>query len=358
MSDEICIEPEEVTARWLTEEFEAAGLARGASVTDVEFTEYVGTGQMSRNARFRLIWSEGDDRPQTMVAKFPSSEEQTRATAFQTGAYFNEHTFYTEIVPTVKIQTPTCWVSKFDPEAQRCVLLMEDLADAEAGDQFTDCTPARAALVIDQAVGLHYPRWDDPTLDDLPFGNREDAKATAGLFYAAALDVSLGRVGDRLSDDVVDLAKAFGGVVGDWAQGIDAPRTVVHGDFRPDNFLFTPSGTTEHLHVVDWQTATVGHAASDVAYFIGGAYLREQRREIEKDMLETYRSGLAAAGVAYGAEDCWTAYRWGTLHGVLISVFALMMADQTERGDELLSMMLTRHAEHAIDLNGLELVNG
>ena len=49
-------------------------------------------------------------------------------------------------------------------------------------------------------------------------------------------------------------------------------------------------------------------------------------------------------------------YRWGALHGVLIAVLATVMAEHTERGDDMLSLMAIRHAKHAIDLNVLDLV--
>jgi hypothetical protein len=41
---------------------------------------------------------------------------------------------------------------------------------------------------------------------------------------------------------------------------------------------------------------------------------------------------------------------------VLISVLAAVMAEQTERGDDMLSLMASRHARHAIDLEALELI--
>jgi hypothetical protein len=46
------------------------------------------------------------------------------------------------------------------------------------------------------------------------------------------------------------------------------------------------------------------------------------------------------------------------VHGVLISVLAAVMAEQTERGDSMLSLMASRHAQHAIDLQTLDLIAG
>jgi hypothetical protein len=102
----------------------------------------------------------------------------------------------------------------------------------------------------------------------------------------------------------------------------------------------------------------VGSGPTDIAYFLGGAFPEEERRRIERDLLEDYRRQLVAAGVDYATEYCWRDYRWGTLHGVLIAVLATMMAETTERGDRLFTLMITRHARQALDLDTLALIGG
>jgi hypothetical protein len=96
MTSDIRVEPEEFDAAWLTAALEEAGVARGATITELEWAGYVGTGQMSRNGRFRLAWSD-PDRPATVVAKFPSADLPTRSWAFETGTYASEHVFYSTI---------------------------------------------------------------------------------------------------------------------------------------------------------------------------------------------------------------------------------------------------------------------
>ena len=63
----------------------------------------------------------------------------------------------------------------------------------------------------------------------------------------------------------------------------------MHGDFRPDNFLFGTTPDAVPLAVVDWQTLSLGLGAADVAYFLGGAFAPDRRRDIERDLLEHYR---------------------------------------------------------------------
>jgi hypothetical protein len=351
-------DPREIDGPWMTEALEAAGVACGAVVTDVRFDGFIGTGQMSRNGRLSLSWDEPDGRPTTVVGKFPTDDPPTRASSFENGAYFNECSFYAELAPTVDIRTPRCWVVRFDEDAQDFVLILEDLAGSVQGDQFSGCSDDEISLAISQAVALHAPRWGDPRLADSATFSRitEDPFERLERFYSATIEGCLARLGPRLAPDEVQLLRDFAPHVRRWAEGTDTPRTIVHGDFRPDNFLLGRAEGAPPIAVVDWQTVSLGLGPTDVAYLVGGAIAPDARRDVEADLVEEYRRQLNTAGVDYSPEDCWRDYRWGTVHGVLISVLAAVMAEQTERGDSMLSLMASRHAQHAIDLQAIELI--
>ncbi len=164
------------------------------------------------------------------------------------------------------------------------------------------------------------------------------------------------RLGHNLEDDVQQLIRDFGELIPAYSRGTGTPATVVHGDFRPDNFLIGQSPAATPLAVVDWQTVGLGLGAADVAYFIGGAFEPERRRVVERGLLEDYRGELTKYGVTYGADESWRDYSWSTLHGVIISVLATLMAEQTERGDAMLTLMARRHARHALDLGALDML--
>jgi hypothetical protein len=360
MESSIRSDPQAIDGAWLTEALEAAGVARGATVTDVRFDGFIGTGQMSRNGRLSLSWDEPDGRPTTVVGKFPTDDPPTRASSFANGAYFNECSFYADLAPTVDIRTPLCWVVRYDEGAQDFVLILEDLAGSVQGDQFGGCTDDEIALAVSQAVALHGPRWGDSTLATAPAFSRltEDPFERLERFYIATMEGCLARLGPRLTDDEVQLIHDFAPLVRRWAEGTGTPRTIVHGDFRPDNFLLGTTEAAPPIAVVDWQTVSLGIGPTDVAYLIGGATPPDVRPGIEVDFVSDYRRQLNARGVDYSKEDCWRDYRWGTVHGVLISVLAAVMAEQTERGDDMLSLMASRHARHAIDLEALDLIAG
>ncbi|MCU1500946.1 MAG: ecdysteroid kinase [Ilumatobacteraceae bacterium] len=351
-------DPLTIDGPWMTEALQAAGVANGATVTDVRFDGFVGTGQMSRNARLSLTWDRPEGRPPTIVGKFPTDDPSTRASSFANGAYFSEFAFYDSLAATVDICTPACWVARFDVDEPDFVLIMEDMSGSVQGDQFTGCSMDETSLAIEQAAALHSPRWGDPTLADAPAlrGDGSDRGERLEQFFSACAEACLARLGHGLDADVVQLIRDFVPRVRPWAGGTGTPQTVVHGDFRPDNFLIGRTAEAPPLAVVDWQTISRGLGVIDVAYLVGGSFPPETRPDVEHDLLEEYRGRINAAGIDYTADQCWLDYRWGTLHGVIISVLATIMAEQTERGDAMLTLMATRHARHALDLDALSLL--
>lgn len=351
-------EPEHIDGAWLTAALEEAGVARGATVTDVEVVGFIGTGQTGRNARLRLTWDQPDGRPATLVGKFASADENARLAAFTNGTYKNEWAFYDQLAHTLSVRTPACHIARYDEETPAFVLVMEDIADAQQGDQFRGLNLDEADLAIEQAVGFHAPRWGDPSLADFaperPKG--DEAAMMLGMVYQMMVEPFLERLGPGLDADVIDLVRRLGPVAPAWAAGNDTPRTVVHLDYRPDNFMFGVEAGAPPLVVVDWQTVNHGFAMWDIAYMIGGSFEPTQRASVERELIADYLARMAAAGVAYDADTAWRDYRLGAVWGVVMSVIATILAAETERGNDMLTVMAQRHGRHAIDLDSMGLL--
>jgi Phosphotransferase enzyme family len=375
-------DPAAVDGPWLTAALEAAGIARGATVTSVVLDGFIGTGQTGRNARFLLEWDDpaggaaggavggavgravggavgGDDRrPASVVGKFSSADALASRAAFENGTYRNEWAFYTDLAHTLDVRAPACHVALYDEHKPDFVLIMEDLAGSRQGDQFAGLTLDQAALAVEQAVGLHAPRWGDPTLADFHPERTKgiDRAAMLGALYEMTMEPFLDRLGPRLDADVVDLVRQLQPKVAQWVLASDTPMTVVHLDFRPDNFMFGTTPGAPPLVVVDWQTVGRGTAMWDLAYVIGGSFERDMRCASERDLLDEYRRRMAAAGVDYAADACWRDYRLGALWGLAMTVIATILAAETERGNDMLTTMGQRHGRHAIDLESLSLL--
>mgnify|MGYP006269224921 CR=1 FL=1 len=358
MARYVCSEPRELDAPWMTAALEGAGVALGATVTHVDFVGLVGTGQMAQTARFLLTWDHPDGRPSSVVGKFPSTDSTARTTGFERGSYRSEWEFYNDVVRTLRIRTPHCWVSRFRPEDQDFVLLMEDLSNCRQGDQLEGLTVDQVALAVEAAVGMHAPRFGDPTLGEF-CSTRARGKERAvelAAVYGLCREPMLARLGDGLSPDVVKFINDLVPHVERWAEGTDTPRTFVHFDYRADNFMFGVTPEAPALAVVDWQTASDALGLIDVAYAVGGCLEPSVRASVERDLVNDYADRMQAQGVALDRSTAWRDYRHSSIWGVIMSVIATVLAAETDRGNDMLTSMAEHHGRHAIDLDALAML--
>ncbi|MEM8707074.1 MAG: phosphotransferase, partial [Actinomycetota bacterium] len=277
-----------------------------------------------------------------------------RQIGFDQGLYPKECLFYRELVDLVDVVTPTPLAVDIDPEALDFALVLEDMAGSEAGDQFTEATDAELELAVAQAAALHGPLWgaEHPSLAALR-SDGEGRTALAGLL-GVFLPMCVDRLGSRLADQTLPVLERFVELGESWLNRPMSAESLVHADFRPDNFLFGRTDAAPALAVVDWQTLTIGSSVSDVAYLLGAAIDPARRREVEHDHLATYRAHLAGHGFDYAEDTCWDEYALGSFHGIVVGITATIMATETERGNNLFALMLNRHAQHVIDVDGLD----
>lgn len=279
------------------------------------------------------------------------------------GSYEKEWWFYREIAHSVDASAPHCYAALFDESAPDFVLILEDLSNLRPADQLEGLSEDEVALAIDQAVKLHAPRFGDPSIEPLLW--HRHGTASVNDFAArlqGAFEFTLPgfeeRLGSQVGDEVLDLTRRLQPLVGRWAHGTDTPRTIRHIDFRADNFLFGEAPDAPPIVVVDWGGATPGLGACDVAFVIGGSFPDPaQRASMERELVEDYRQKMATAGVELSKDDCWRDYRFGSIWGLLISVMASMVAEQTERGDKMLSALAVRHSLQISELDALALLD-
>ncbi|MFA1538415.1 phosphotransferase family protein [Actinomadura monticuli] len=336
----------DLTASWLSD-------ALGAKVTAVR-AEPVGTGQVSDSLRLHLTYAGGTPLPPTMVAKVPAADPSSRAAARAIRTYEVEASFYAALAGGLDAGIPTCYFSAYAAEEDEYTVLLADLAPARPGDQLAGITPEDAAAAITEMAAFHAAGWEDSGLAALPWLNRHDADAAA--FTAAMVtDLYTGfkeRYAAELGPDVIALIEDFMPSLPAYLTAREGPLTLSHGDFRADNLLFGGPRTA----VLDWQTCAYGPGLADLSYFLGSSLPTEARRAHEKALVERYREALTARGVALTWDDCWTAYRHHTFHGIVMAIGASMLVERTPRGDEMFRTMTTRHAHHARDLDSPSLI--
>jgi Phosphotransferase enzyme family len=354
-------DPARVTPQWLTHVLRHAGAIDAVTKVSSFEASSIGTGQVGANVRYALSYDRaGPTAPATVVCKFSSRDEASAAAGVAALTYETEVAFYRDLAHTVDISRPHCHFAEVRSGTADVVLVMEDIAPAEQGDQIAGCTVQQASLAVEEAARLHGPRWGDPTLEEFPWLDRGDT--TAGI--AAMLGAIWGAFVERYRATLAPVTLEAGPQVAALAPALlanrSSPRTPVHSDYRLDNMLFATNGEGRPLTVVDWQTVQLGVGPSDVAYFLGSAFEPERRRSCERDLLIRYHRALVEDyGVSeYQFDHCWRDYVRSSYGSLLMAVFASMMVGRTDRGDAMFMAMANRSAQMAADLDAPAVIKG
>jgi hypothetical protein len=300
-----------------------------------------------------------------VIAKVPTAVALNRATGKSLGVYEREVRAYDTLLPAVDVPRPRAHAAIYDAtgdeeafldqmiKAERlpifllrvvlrkvqtdadvppCILLLEDLAEAEMGNQVAGCDPARAAIALGVLARLHAAGWGDacPPLrhwftngDIVPRLFHAQYKNNRRSFerFAAA----------RLSEHGMAHVKAIRktGLARITRLHAEAPRTILHGDFRLDNLFFAADGSL--AAIIDWQTVNRGPGVLDVAYFIAGSLPPETPEAMIDELLRGYHDTLVTAGVEdYPFERLLADYE----EGLLLLLHRMSGLDQLEFGDD------------------------
>ena len=323
----------------------------GLPIAHVDQTR-IGDGLVGLNIRCRLTGTDGSTR--SVVAKLPSPDDTSRATALALGNYLREVRFYQELAATVAIRTPACFDAAWHPSTGDFVVVLEDMAPAVQGDQVAGCSVAQARLALVELAKLHASRWDDESLYDVEWLQRRTTESAPTLqaMYQAFWPGFVERLGHRLTPSQLELGERFGSSMVTWVEQRQRPNAVTHGDYRLDNMLFGADGVGPPVTVVDWQTPGHGPPVADASYFIGAGPVIADRRAHERALLEAYHRELVARGVTgFGFDECWEQYRLFAFSGCVMSVIASMIVGESARSRAMFGAMAERHFTHAEDVD-------
>jgi thiamine kinase-like enzyme len=340
---------EEVSTRWMAEVL-GTGPIGGMGLAPI------GTGQMSLTYRARMNYQDPERAgPASVVVKLAADDDTSRSTGIALGIYEAEIRFYQEVAPRIGGPLATCHLARFDQSEGWFTLVLEDVAPAVQGDQIAGCTVAQARLGVRELARLHAPVLGDPELERSPWLNRPSPVNQA--LVTQLLDGFLERYGERISPQHRTVCQRLVASLDGWMAERPQPLGLMHGDFRLDNLLFGDPAGEKPLTVVDWQTVGWGPAMNDLSYFLGSSLPVEDRRTHERELVGEYQATLEAlGGRGLTWEACWEGYRRQAFGGVLMAIVASMLVERTERGDEMFMTTLDRHAQHALDLDALDLL--
>ncbi len=340
--------PDQVTADWLG----------GVLGTRVEgfVIDTVGTGQVSDCYRITLRYGPGASGPASVIMKVPAADANSRQTGSGLGLYEAEFRFYRDMSPHLHdAPLALCHSAEMDTGTGDFHLLMADAAPAVPGNELDGATPEQARAAVAGLGRLHTLLAQNPDLVRGQWLDRMSNVLSPELvaqLYAMFLD----RFGARLT---ADQRRVCDGLVDGFAHYMQLaaaqPQGLIHGDFRLDNLLFGDGRSAPALSIVDWQGAMRGAALNDLAYFLGCALTEQVRADHFDELLEVYLAARTDAG-APGADDVRESVRLLSFAGVTMAIAASVLVEQTDRGDEMFMLMLSRQCAFVIESDALALL--
>ena len=380
MSEWIPQRPEDLTPTWLDEALRGAGYLKESRVVGLRVESIgEGLGFVGQVLRLRPEYDRPEaGAPASLIAKLPGTLAKNRGAVEAGQGFEREIRFFRDLASECALATPRCYLTLMDADPKeanrerdrerleklplwliglltslgtrlagysrrRYLLLIEDLAPRPVGDQIAGCTYEQALPVARDLAQLHASFWGDPRLANewawLPRLNGSPRLARA--IYRQGRPRFLKECGEFLPAGFMQAM--------DWVQEnveavLDAiaapPCTLLHGDYRLDNLLFSE----EETFAVDWQSVAQGRGVLDWAYFALGS-LHESCGEAEEESLLTeYHGSLRARGISdYGAAECRRDYDLCKLAVAYGNVAAAHLIDiDGERGERLLRLIRSR----------------
>jgi aminoglycoside/choline kinase family phosphotransferase len=268
--------------------------------------------------------------------KLPSPDARTRAITRRFGYDAREAGSYRDLLDGAGLPTPRCRAVLDGDDGP--ILVLDALEAHRPADQLAGATPAQAHAAAALAASVHARFWDSPALAACSWlpGPTDPVVAMYGELFALTWGPFCDLVDDLVPADHLHAAERaidrFADVCAAFAR---APRTLVHGDFRLDNLLFTEQGDAA---VLDWQLAAWGRGPYDLAFFAAGSVEPEVLARIEDDLLVTYHAALVDHGVTgYSFDACRHDYLGGLVQNLPNPVTALVAVPPgNERGARLL----------------------
>lgn len=290
--------PEAIDAAWLSE-------ALGARARRVELVgAHSGT---TGRAQLQVDWEPGAKLPTRIFAKLPPTDATQRQMSAETDMGRHEARFYAHLAEQVPVRVPAPLWSGWGDDPLEYLMLLEDLAESgcrfPAGGEEDHLHYLRALMGEMAALHARYWGWPEPVAAAQPWVRRYGRSEWGRILVQSALDQfrdSQPPEFAAIAEIYLDRRDAFN----EWLD--EGPHTLVHGDSHLGN-LFADGPRPGFL---DW--ACVAHAPGmrDVAYHLCNSVPGELRRREERDLLERYRAGLEAAGVAQPPfEETWRDYR-------------------------------------------------
>ena len=336
----------DVTPEWIS-------AATGLRVTGVR-TERIAEDSGFSSLLYRVYLTGSGDLPPSVIVKLPA-ESEARGAMELLGGYRREMAFYQHVADRAPMDTPHVYAARMIDGTADFVLVLEDLVGWDNADHLAGLSMHRARLCIEALAGLH--AWSTDVTNSavvqlFPSIDTPIARDLLVPAFAPGWQVYLDHSQAPVPPAVTAFATHFADHAGQALDALAERSMLLHGDIRADNLFFDG----DEMKVVDFQFASVGSGAADVAYLVSQGLPTEVRRGHDEALVREYLGHLNSSGVqTYSFDEAWRHYRFGVAYLMVLPVITLNGWDAMPDRSRALCLTLTERAVATIDdINALD----
>ena len=339
---------DDVTPEWLTEALRADDSLPDTLGVSAVHVERIAEDSGFASLLYRVQLAGSPELPATVIVKLPGTPE-ARGAMEMLGGYRRELEFYQRVAGRAPMGTPHVHAARMVDGTTDFVLVLEDLQSWENADHLAGLSMERARIAVADLAALH--GWSMNPANSLPAGVFPglDTPAVRDVFFPVfglAWPIYLEHAGQPVPASVARYAERFTEYAPQALEALSRRSMLLHGDIRADNMFF--SGDT--MKVVDFQFASVGAGASDIAYLVSQGLPAEVRAGHDEALVREYVSELVGRGVTdYSFDEAWRDYRLATAYLMVLPVITLMGWDSMPERSKKLCLKLTERAVATID---------
>ena len=274
--------------------------------------------------------------PQSYILKVGSQNPVARNFSRHIHSFRRECGAYELLPPLAGKIVPKCLTSFSTPDGADGLLWLQEITPARSGDQIAGLSSKELAATT-QSIGMvHAHLWQNVHQTDLPLHHYNRAHEIKSHFKAFLKEFRpwlspAERKRVRNIPTIVALALR---------RAKERPITLVHGDLRADNLLFSKG----RVFIVDWQIAARGMGSFDLARVIGGSTRRPLNLPEQQNLVHIWHQTLKRNKVCgYSFEEAWQDYRTGVALTLSIPITnGITLAHLSPRGKKIALLMMRR----------------
>jgi hypothetical protein len=270
--------------------------------------------------------------PRSYVAKCLLDSDLARLYNQIMMPFIRESGFYRDLAGAVKMRIPDCYVNVSEG-TDRFMMLIEHVSPAVDGDILVGTSVDNMRKLATDLGTMHGQFWMSPQLRALPWV--VDWSAPSYPMGIPLVQDAWAKFNERepgmIPDDLQEIcSRTFVNDTLTWLERFNArPWTFIHGDYELDNMMFVD----DDIVVLDWQLSGKSFPGQDVAFFLT-ACATDETVAAERELLDAYRSALAAAGgPAWSHDELVDDMAWSMLYW-LVGHTVSAVADQSAHGDK------------------------